>query len=111
MAKFHGNDKRNANPHHLYLIGDKKEDDIFKYGISQEEIGDDDLSDRIREQVDYANLIVGWLRFFGKIVLRNIPGNARARKIEDEFIEGYRRKYNRYPRGNRDRNSDKDKQP
>ncbi|MFK7933037.1 MAG: hypothetical protein AB8G22_05965 [Saprospiraceae bacterium] len=105
MAKFHGNDKRNSNPHHLYFIGDKKEDDTFKFGISQEEIDEDDLSDRIREQVDYANLIVGWIRFFGKIILRNIPGNARARKIEDEFIQGYFRKNGRYPRGNRDRDT------
>lgn len=87
MAKYHGNHKKNPNPHHLYMIGDKKNDDVFKYGISHDEIDEDDLSDRVRDQVSYANLIAGWLRFFGKILIRNIPGNSKARTIENLLIE------------------------
>lgn len=45
------NSNDNDGDHHLYGIWDKKEDDLFKYGISDDPIEEDGLSDRVREQV------------------------------------------------------------
>lgn len=36
MPSFHGNDKRNNRLHHLYEIIDKKENNTFKFGISND---------------------------------------------------------------------------
>ena len=88
------------SPHHLYQFLDKEEDDIFKYGISDNPIEEDGLSKRIRTQLSFLNLAVGWARFFAKILIRNIPGRERAQKIEDEFIRRYKEKHGRKPRGN-----------
>ena len=98
---FHGNSKRNPKPHHLYEIIDKVDNDVVKYGISGEDIDPDDYSSRMRVQVSFANLFVGWARFFARIIMRNIPGRRRAEEIETEHIEAYRKQYGKKPRGNR----------
>lgn len=98
--KFHGNSKKNDREHHLYAIYDSEEDDIFKYGISDKPIGNDGYSRRMREQVDYLNRAVGWLRFFAEIIIRGIGGRKKALKIEDEYVEAYREKNGKNPRGN-----------
>jgi hypothetical protein len=49
--KFHGNSKENNKPHHLYIIINKKTDDVFKYGISSEPIDEKQLSKRITSQL------------------------------------------------------------
>lgn len=98
---FHGNSKKNNRDHHLYAIHDSEEEDIFKYGISDKPIGEDGYSRRMREQVDYLNRAVGWLRFFAEILIRGIAGRKKALKIEDEHIDAYRERHGRNPRGNR----------
>lgn len=103
MPRPHGNSKKNKRPHHLYEIADKELNDTFKYGISCEPIEKDGLSERVRLQLDLMNLIAGWARYFGRIILRNIPGNKKARIIEDEFIDTYHRKNGRNPIGNKKR--------
>lgn len=96
--------KKNTKPYHLYEIVDKEMDDTFKYGISGDPISPKDgLSKRVRDQVSLGNLFVGWLRYFGRILIKNISGNAKARAIEDQYIDAYFEKHQRYPRGNRDR--------
>ena len=100
MSK-HGNAHLNDKPHHLYKISDKEENDIFKYGISADPLEKDGLSKRAREQRDYLNLAVGWLRYFVEILIHNIPGRIQAEEIEDQYIEAYRHEYGRKPRGNR----------
>jgi hypothetical protein len=97
---FHGNSKNNKKEHHLYAIHDKEEDDIFKYGISDKRIGKDGHSQRMREQVDYLNRAVGWIRYFAEILIQGIIGKDKARQIEDSHIDAYREKYGRNPRGN-----------
>ncbi|MBL7795851.1 MAG: hypothetical protein JNJ90_05040 [Saprospiraceae bacterium] len=97
---FHGNSNKNQKEHHLYSIYDKEENDVFKYGISDKPVGDDGYSKRMREQVDYLNRAVGWLRYFAAILIRGIIGKSKARQIEDEHIEAYREENGRYPRGN-----------
>jgi hypothetical protein len=77
---FHGNLKKNPKLHHLYLVHDTEENDIFKYGISDKPVGDDGYSKRMREQVDYLNRAVGWARYFAIILILDIPGRARARR-------------------------------
>lgn len=101
----HGNSKRNNKPHHLYEIFDKAENEVFKYGISDKPIDKDGLSGRVREQVSFLNHINGWLRYFGRILLVNIPGKDRASKIETDYIDAFRKKYGKYPLGNRKRRS------
>lgn len=103
MSKPHGNSKKNKRPHHLYEIGDKELNDTFKYGISCEPIGKDGISERARIQLDLMNLIAGWARYFVRILIRNIPDNAKARIIEKEFIATYKRKHGRNPIGNKER--------
>ncbi|MEZ4886722.1 MAG: hypothetical protein R3E32_18485 [Chitinophagales bacterium] len=99
-GKLHGNSLDNPNLHHLYEIHDKKENEIFKYGISDDSIEDDGLSKRLRDQLNNMNLVVGWERFEGKILITDIAGRKKAREIEDSYIERYRTKHGRNPRGN-----------
>jgi len=99
---FHGNSNKNNKLHHLYEIRDSTDDDVFKFGISHDPIDEDGLSERCREQVDFLNLGVKWLRFFGRILIRNIPGRIEAKLIEREHIKAYKSKHGRNPRGNRE---------
>jgi URI fold toxin 2 len=96
----HGNSLNNANPHHLYKIYDEEEDDTFKFGISDDPIEADGLSKRLRNQVDFLNRAVGWLRFIGVVLIRNISGRKNAKSIEDEHIDQYFAENGRRPRGN-----------
>jgi len=80
--KPHGNSKKSKRPHHLYEIRDQKKNDVC-------------------EQVSLFNTIVGWMRFFARILLTDIPGGKRAREIEDEYIDMYRKNHARPPGGNR----------
>jgi URI fold toxin 2 len=97
---FHGNSNKNTKEHHLYAIHDLEENDVFKYGISDKSIDDEGQSKRMREQVDYLNRAVGWLRYFAEIIMRGIAGKAKARELEDKYIKTYRTKHGRNPRGN-----------
>ncbi|MBK7936111.1 MAG: hypothetical protein IPJ82_03140 [Lewinellaceae bacterium] len=97
---FHGNSRDNPKAHHLYVIYDTEENDIFKYGISDKPIGEDGYSRRMREQIDYLNRAVGWMRYSAEILQRNVPGRAKARQLEDEYIAVYEEKHARTPRGN-----------
>jgi hypothetical protein len=104
MAKRpHGNANKSKLPHHLYEIIDKKDKDVYKYGISGDPLNEDGSSPRAEEQVSLFNTVVAWARFFARIILRDIPGREQARKIEDDHIENYRNQHGHYPRGNRDR--------
>lgn len=97
---FHGNSKKNEKDHHLYAINDSEENDIFKYGLSDKPIGEDGYSRRMREQVDYLNRAVGWFRYFAEVLIRGIKGKTKALEMEEEYIDAYREKYGRNPRGN-----------
>lgn len=97
---FHGNSRKNKKDHHLYGIYDKEEEDIFKYGISDKPINEDGYSKRMREQVDYLNRAVGWVRYIAELLVRSIRGKSKARKIEDAHIDAYREEHGRNPRGN-----------
>jgi hypothetical protein len=97
---YHGNDRRNQKLHHLYEIYDDQKKDTFKYGISADPIDEHGLSKRIYEQVWLFNRIVEVTRFFGRILLRNIPGRAKALEIEDVYVDAYVEKNGRRPIGN-----------
>lgn len=101
--RFHGNSRKNDKDHHLYAIHDAEENDIFKYGISDKPIGEDGYSKRMRDQVDYLNRAVGWLRFFAEILIFGIRGRPKARQLEDEHIKAYKDKHGQNPRGNVDK--------
>jgi hypothetical protein len=98
----HGNSNQNNKPHHLYAIYDKETDELFKYGISHDPIDADGLSDRLRNQINYVNVVVDWSRFYGKILIINIQGREKAKVIETEFINAFCEKHGRNPRGNLD---------
>ena len=78
------------------------DDDVFKYGISHDPIGEDGYSNRMRTQVDFLNLGVKWLRFFARILLMDIPGKKEAKRIERDHIRKYWEQYGQNPRGNKD---------
>ncbi|MFM9951565.1 MAG: hypothetical protein ACKV1O_26765 [Saprospiraceae bacterium] len=87
-------------PNHLYEIVDKVGEDTFKYGISCEPIGEDGMSDRMRKQINYLNRLYEWARFFGRILIHDIPGKKEARRIETEYIRKYEEAHGRKPKGN-----------
>lgn len=97
----HGNSKKNDNLHHLYEIVDKEIEDTYKYGISGEPLLKDGSSSRANRQVTLFNKVAGWLRFFARILLKDIEGREKALEIEKEYIEEYKRKNDgKPPRGN-----------
>ncbi|MBK8653251.1 MAG: hypothetical protein IPN20_05015 [Haliscomenobacter sp.] len=98
--QYHGNDRRNKDPHHLYEIYDKFKEDTFKYGISADPIDENGLSERIYQQLSLYNLIAEVTRFLGRILLRNIPGRAKALELEEEHIKAYEKKHGHRPPGN-----------
>ena len=101
--KPHGNSKKSQRLHHLYEIIDSKNNDVYKYGISGDPLNEDGSSPRANEQVSLFNAVVDWIRFFARILITGIPGNKKARELEDKHLEEYKEKHGRYPRGNRDR--------
>ncbi len=98
--KRHGNSNDNNKPHHLYEIRDSIDDDIFKYGISHDPIDEEGQSNRMKVQVNFLNLGVNWLRFFSQILLFNISGKKEAKRIEEEFVQNYKKQNGKKPRGN-----------
>lgn len=100
MKKQHGNCLENSKPHHLYEIKDTQEKDIFKYGISADPVEEDGLSKRLRKQVNFMNLVTGFIRFVGSILIRDIEGRQKALDLEDKYIGAYFEKHDRNPRGN-----------
>jgi hypothetical protein len=98
--KGHGNSNDNSKPHHLYEIRDSVDDDVFKYGISHDTIDDEGQSNRMKVQVNFLNLGVNWSRFFAQILLMDIPGKKEAKRIEEEYVENYKKQNGRRPRGN-----------
>jgi len=101
MAKPHGNSHKNDKTHHLYQIKDRIDDDILKFGISADPIDEDGLSERVRSQINLYNTIVGWVRFFGEILITGIQGRKKAEEIEKEYIEAYEQEFGHKPRANR----------
>ncbi|MEZ4887407.1 MAG: hypothetical protein R3E32_21930 [Chitinophagales bacterium] len=97
----HGNAKENNNLHHLYEIVDTEIEDTYKYGISGEELLKDGSSRRANRQVTLFNKVAGWLRFFARILLKDIDGREQALEVEKEYIEDYKQKNGgKPPRGN-----------
>jgi hypothetical protein len=96
----HGNSYQNKKLHHIYIIYDKQEDDIYKYGISHDVIDSDGLSARLRDQLDLFNRIAGWSRFYGEILLQDIEGRVAARQQEQILINTYKTKHGKRPNGN-----------
>ena len=99
--KLHGKSLKNDKPHHLYQMDDLKQEEVFKYGISDDPIEADGLSKRLRDKLDLMNLIVGYIRFVGKIIMKRINGRKEALKIEDRHITDYEKAKGKRPRGNR----------
>jgi len=101
MKKFHGNKRENnKRKHHLYEIFDKKENTTYKYGISGEDLNSNHESLRAERQVSLFNRVVGWLRFFARVLLTDIDGRQKAEELENQYINDYQEKYGKRPRGN-----------
>ena len=99
--KRHGNSIDNDEPHHLYEIKDVQENDTFKFGISHDPLEADGLSRRLRDQINLYNVVVGFVRFFARILIKNIPNRKEAVRLEKEKIQAYKEEHGRKPRGNR----------
>jgi len=96
----HGNSLENENEHHLYAIHDRKRKGIFKYGVCGRPLNKDGSSPRANEQIRLFNRVVGWARFFSKIILTDIQGRRQAERIEEEYIDEYRARHGKKPPGN-----------
>ena len=96
----HGNSNKNNLDHHLYELRDRVDGAVFKYGISDKSIDADGLSDRMREQLDFLNLAVGWLRYFGRILMTGIKPRVKARRLEQDHIDAFEKEHGHLPRGN-----------
>jgi|GEM_PF-1836317 len=66
------------NLHHLYAIDDLPEDDLLKYGVTDDPIESDELPARLRNQLTLYNIVANFLRFVGRIIISDIPGRAMA---------------------------------
>ncbi|MFZ2898563.1 MAG: hypothetical protein WA004_08075 [Saprospiraceae bacterium] len=97
---MHGNSRKNPNAHHLYEIVEEKTEEVFKYGITDDPLGKDDLPARVRSQLTILNLAAGFLKFIARILLSGIPGREEAEKIERKYIDEYAKKHGRKPPGN-----------
>ena len=98
---MHGNSKKNQTPNHLYAIYDKEEDEsVYKFGISSQALNQDGSSPRANEQVNLFNRVVGWARFFARVLVTGIRGRKEALRLEQENIENYELKTGKKPRGN-----------
>ncbi|MEM1123583.1 MAG: hypothetical protein AAGJ18_24300 [Bacteroidota bacterium] len=98
--KKHSNLHSNSNLHHLYVVYDLQEREIYKFGISDNPITQANCSKRLQQQLTLFNKVVGWKRFEGRILLFAIEGRRKARVLEDEWIMKFFTKRNRFPRGN-----------
>jgi hypothetical protein len=97
----HKNSYENEELHHLYEILDRdRNDDVFKYGICCKPIDENGTSSRMREQVNALNRIDKWVRFFARIIIRDIPGKRAARELEKQYIRDYTDRNGERPRGN-----------
>jgi hypothetical protein len=96
----HGNSLDNENDHHLYAINDRERGGLFKYGISGQPLNEDGSSPRANSQVNLFNRVVGWSRFFAKVLLKGIAGRRKAEEIENQYIDEYKSKNGFPPPGN-----------
>ena len=100
MKTKHGNRNDSPRPHHLYQIEDREENDIYKFGICGKPLNKDGSSPRGIEQSSELNRADGWLRYFVRILQRNIPGRRLAKIFEENHIQSYKDINGRLPRGN-----------
>ena len=98
--KLHGNSSENPNLHHLYDIFKIANGDSFKYGISDDPIEEDGLSERVRKQVIEMNRAAEFDKYAGQILIMNIEGRSEAARIEREYIDAYFYKNGHNPVGN-----------
>ena len=98
--KQHSNLLENPNIHHLYVIYDFENREIFKFGISDKPVNKDYSSTRLVGQIALFNRVAGWKRFAGRILIYPIQGRPKARQLEDEAILKFQQKHGRFPRGN-----------
>jgi len=54
----------------------------------------------MRRQIKIGNSFMCWLRFFGKILIKNIAGRRKAEEIEQEHVDEFRKQHGHNPRGN-----------
>ena len=98
--KKHSNLLQNLNTHHLYIIYDFEQRQIFKFGISDKPVNALYTSARLLRQITLFNKVAGSKRFSGRIINFPIEGRLSARRLEDESILKFRTKHGQFPRGN-----------
>ncbi len=98
--KPHGNSLQNDNIHHLYEIYKKEDGDTYKYGISDDPIEADGLSERARKQLLEMNRAAEFAKYAAQILLIDIQGRVEATRIEINYIDAYYLKNGRNPVGN-----------
>ena len=98
--KPHGNSLDNPNLHNLYDIFRIANGNTYKFGISDDPIEEDGLSERIRKQVIEMNRAAEFDKYAGQILIKNIEGRLEATRIERHHIDAYYDKHSCNPVGN-----------
>lgn len=98
--KPHGNSLENPNSHHLYDIFKIVDGDTYKYGITDDPIQADGLSERARKQTSEMNRAVEFDKYAAQVLITDIQGREEALRIEREHIDAYYYKHGRNPLGN-----------
>jgi len=98
--KPHGNALDNPNLHHLHEVFKKTNRGTYKYGISDDPIGSDGLSERARKQTNEMNRAAEFEKYAAQVLQTDIPGRAEAVRVERQFINAYYEKYGQNPIGN-----------
>jgi URI fold toxin 2 len=73
---------------------------FFKYGISDDPIEANGLSERVRKQVFEMNRAAEYDKYAAQILIPHIEGRIEAIRIEKMFIDDYFIQNGRNPHGN-----------
>ncbi len=94
----HGNSKKSKKKQHVYEILDsEKNDETAKFGISGQKLNKNGTSPRANSQVNKWNLINGFIRFFARILKKDIEGRKKALEIEEEYVREFKKEKGRLP--------------
>ena len=96
---MHGNNRNDKRPNVLYVIyycGEK----VYKFGITAWNYRKGKLPIRVKTQIKTNNKAAPEKRFWGKILIYNIPGRRIALFLEDCALRLYYLRHGRYPPDN-----------
>ena len=91
----HGNSRKSKKKQHIYKIVDSaQENETVKIGISGQPLNKNGTSPRANAQVNKWNILEGFIRFFAKILNKDVQDRKKALDIEKKYVKEYKKKNN-----------------